>query len=228
MENVDLESENRSELDFDNIGGESEARRRVITEGVTVAPTDSTVPICGANGAGKDALCLRSLHRRPTISKNPLPHSRLVHGKQQPRHTRKKESTPMTRMSETTRTDAIPHLEIGSQLFHNGVPVQLLYRIGREKQHETWRVRPMLRGGSRSERAVFPDPIPSRSCTPCGRLVGTGPRNDRRTSTKLSREFTDEQQARARERALQVMGYPAWLNGECDGTWQVFWLVQLN
>lgn len=59
----------------------------------------------------------------------------------------------MTRMSETTRTDAIPHLEIGSQLFHNGVPVQLLYRIGREKQHETWRVRPLfVEAPDRNER----------------------------------------------------------------------------
>src|SRR5271165_2671094 len=56
MENVDLESENRSELHFDGIAGESEARRRVITEGGTVAPMDSTVLICGANGAGKNAL----------------------------------------------------------------------------------------------------------------------------------------------------------------------------
>src|SRR5271165_914054 len=56
MENVDLESENRSELHFDGIAGESEARRRVITEGGTVAPMDSTVLICGANGAAKDAL----------------------------------------------------------------------------------------------------------------------------------------------------------------------------
>ncbi|MGA2590304.1 MAG: hypothetical protein ABSH32_10345 [Bryobacteraceae bacterium] len=42
---------------------------------------------------------------------------------------------------------------------------------------------------------------------------------------KLSREFTDEQQARARERALQAMGYRAWLNRKGDGTWQVFWQV---
>lgn len=59
----------------------------------------------------------------------------------------------MNRVSETTRTDAIPRLEIGSQLFHNGVPVQLLYRIGREKQHETWRVRPLfVEAPDRNER----------------------------------------------------------------------------
>ncbi len=50
----------------------------------------------------------------------------------------------MTRLPETSRTDAFPHLEIGSQLFHNGVPVRLLYRIGRDRRHETWRVRPLF------------------------------------------------------------------------------------
>ena len=54
MANVDLESENRSELHFDGIAGESEAWRRVI-EGGTVAPMDSTVLICGENGTRKDA-----------------------------------------------------------------------------------------------------------------------------------------------------------------------------
>jgi len=56
MENVDLESENWSELHFGGIAGESEARRGVITEGGTVAPMDSTVLICGTNGDGNDAL----------------------------------------------------------------------------------------------------------------------------------------------------------------------------
>jgi len=40
--------------------------------------------------------------------------------------------------------DATRHLEIGSQLFHNGVPVQLLYQISGNKSHETWRVRPLF------------------------------------------------------------------------------------
>ena len=40
---------------------------------------------------------------------------------------------------------------------------------------------------------------------------------------KLSREFKDEQQARARERGLQAMGYRAWLNCKRDGTWQLYW-----
>ncbi len=50
----------------------------------------------------------------------------------------------MNRSAETARGDAIPHLEIGNQLFHNGVPVRLLYRIGTDKWHETWRVRPLF------------------------------------------------------------------------------------
>jgi len=41
---------------------------------------------------------------------------------------------------------------------------------------------------------------------------------------KLSREFHDEQQARARERALQSIGYRAWLNRNRDGTWQLYWV----
>jgi len=40
---------------------------------------------------------------------------------------------------------------------------------------------------------------------------------------KLSREFNDEKQARERERALQAMGYRAWLNSKGDGTWQLYW-----
>jgi hypothetical protein len=44
---------------------------------------------------------------------------------------------------------------------------------------------------------------------------------------KLSREFKDEEQARARERALQA-GYRAWLNCKGDGTWQLYWFEQFN
>ena len=40
---------------------------------------------------------------------------------------------------------------------------------------------------------------------------------------KFSRQFSDEQQARARERALQAMGYRAWVNCLRDGIWCVFW-----
>jgi len=45
---------------------------------------------------------------------------------------------------------------------------------------------------------------------------------------KLSREFKDEEQARARERALQAIGYRAWLNRNLDGTWQLFWFERFD
>ncbi len=32
----------------------------------------------------------------------------------------------------------------GNQLFHDGVPVQLLYRVAHSKGRETWRVRPLF------------------------------------------------------------------------------------
>src|ERR1035438_8433451 len=56
MENVNLESENWSELNFEGIASESEARPGVVTEGGTVAQMASTFLTCGANGAGREAL----------------------------------------------------------------------------------------------------------------------------------------------------------------------------
>ena len=47
---------------------------------------------------------------------------------------------PAARPKLTTRT----HLEIGSQIFHNGTPVELLYRVDHDRHHETWRVRPLF------------------------------------------------------------------------------------
>jgi hypothetical protein len=44
---------------------------------------------------------------------------------------------------------------------------------------------------------------------------------------KLCREFRDEQQARTRERALQAMGYRAWVN-QREGIWCVFWFEPFN
>ena len=35
-------------------------------------------------------------------------------------------------------------LMTGSQVFHNGVPVQLLYRVALSPSGETWRVRPLF------------------------------------------------------------------------------------
>jgi hypothetical protein len=48
------------------------------------------------------------------------------------------------RRREIDRAAGLSHLLIGSQLFHNGIPVQLLYRIDQDKGHETWRVRPLF------------------------------------------------------------------------------------
>jgi len=35
-------------------------------------------------------------------------------------------------------------LRTGSKVFHNGIPVELLYRIGQGNQGDTWRVRPLF------------------------------------------------------------------------------------
>jgi len=57
------------------------------------------------------------------------------------------------REPETGRANAIPRLVVGSQLFHNGVPVRLLYLVGRNRLHETWRVRPLfVQAPDRDER----------------------------------------------------------------------------
>ena len=60
-ENVYLEEEVRAEHNFGDIVGESAALRRVLKEVETVAPTDSTVLICGETGTGKE-LIARALH----------------------------------------------------------------------------------------------------------------------------------------------------------------------
>jgi len=61
--------------------------------------------------------------------------------------------------TSTIRPAALPtptprtHLEIGSQIFHNGAPVQLLYRVAHDKHQETWRVRPLfVEAPDRNER----------------------------------------------------------------------------
>ena len=66
--------------------------------------------------------------------------------------------TATNRRSAAKRTSAPRHLEVGSQLFHNGFPVQLLYRIAQEARHETWRVRPLfVEGPDRTERFQLSD-----------------------------------------------------------------------
>ncbi len=61
QENVYLEDEIRSELNFEEIVGRSPALRSVLKEIETVAPTDSTVLIYGETGTGKE-LIARAIH----------------------------------------------------------------------------------------------------------------------------------------------------------------------
>jgi len=61
QEKVYLEDEIRSELNFEEIVGNSEGLRRVLHKVETVAPTDSTVLIYGETGTGKE-LIARAVH----------------------------------------------------------------------------------------------------------------------------------------------------------------------
>jgi formate hydrogenlyase transcriptional activator len=61
QEKLYLEDEIRTELNFEEIVGRSDALRRVLKEVETVAPTDSTVLIYGETGTGKE-LIARALH----------------------------------------------------------------------------------------------------------------------------------------------------------------------
>ena len=58
-----LEEEIRSEQDFEDIVGNSTALRAVLEQVETVAPTGSTVLICGETGTGKE-LIARAIHER--------------------------------------------------------------------------------------------------------------------------------------------------------------------
>jgi formate hydrogenlyase transcriptional activator len=62
-ENAYLEEEARAENNFGEIVGESLVLRRVLKGVETVAPTDSTVMICGETGTGKE-LIARALHEQ--------------------------------------------------------------------------------------------------------------------------------------------------------------------
>jgi len=61
QEKLYLEDEIRSELNFEEIVGRSEALRKVLEQVQTVAPTDSTVLIYGETGSGKE-LIARAIH----------------------------------------------------------------------------------------------------------------------------------------------------------------------
>ncbi len=43
---------------------------------------------------------------------------------------------------------------------------------------------------------------------------------------KFSREFRNEDEARAREAALQASGYRSWRTRKPDGMWEVFWCYE--
>ena len=61
QEKLYLEDEIRSEMNFDEIVGESSSLRAVLKQVETVAPTDSTVLIQGETGTGKE-LIARAIH----------------------------------------------------------------------------------------------------------------------------------------------------------------------
>jgi formate hydrogenlyase transcriptional activator len=69
QEKLYLEDEIRSELNFEEIVGKSEALRRVLKQVETVAPTDSTVLIYGETGTGKE-LIARALHNLSSRKSN--------------------------------------------------------------------------------------------------------------------------------------------------------------
>ena len=68
--------------------------------------------------------------------------------------------TSMIRPTARVKDPVATHMEIGSQVFHNGVPVQLLYRVDHAGSHETWRVRPLfVEAPDRNERFSSSDRI---------------------------------------------------------------------
>jgi formate hydrogenlyase transcriptional activator len=68
-EKLYLEDEIRSERGFEEVIGRSAAIRALLRQVETVAPTDSTVLICGETGTGKE-LFARAIHERSARSSN--------------------------------------------------------------------------------------------------------------------------------------------------------------
>jgi formate hydrogenlyase transcriptional activator len=68
-ERLYLEDEIRSELNFEEIIGKSDALRKILQQVETVAPTDSTVLIYGETGTGKE-LIARAIHDLSSRAKN--------------------------------------------------------------------------------------------------------------------------------------------------------------
>ena len=57
-------------------------------------------------------------------------------------------------------TRAMAQLMVGNQLFHNGVPVQLLYRVAHSRRGEIWRIRPLfIEAPDREDRFTPSDSI---------------------------------------------------------------------
>jgi formate hydrogenlyase transcriptional activator len=69
QEKLYLEDEIRTELNFEEIIGNSDALRRVLAQVETVAPTDSTVLIYGETGTGKE-LIARAIHNLSSRKSN--------------------------------------------------------------------------------------------------------------------------------------------------------------
>jgi len=69
QEKVYLQEEIRSEMNFEEIVGKSLALQRLLKKVETVAPTDSTVLICGETGTGKE-LIARAIHNLSSRNSN--------------------------------------------------------------------------------------------------------------------------------------------------------------
>src|SRR5262244_2624160 len=70
-ENVYLQEEIRTEHNFEEIVGNSPALLAVLRKVEQVAPTDSTVLLCGETGTGKE-LIARAIHNRSARKDRPL------------------------------------------------------------------------------------------------------------------------------------------------------------